>query len=171
MRVFSLGLVQLLLVEHPIITLHPNCPKHNVAKEVSNLDALHKVLTNSFSKESLFPMETIIVACPSPTKLVHVVSRPPPCSLCSMNGEPASLQLPSPTNVFFVSLIHVNQLSISFGTTSKPNHLVPNGSFKSSFIARAHMIPNMRLVKLVVPWEVALLFVRHPCCVRNHVND
>jgi hypothetical protein len=37
-----------------------------------------------------------------------------------MNGEPTSLWLPSPSNVYYGSLTLVNWLSISFGTTSKP---------------------------------------------------
>ena len=50
-------------------------------EEVPNLDFLHKVLRSPFSKKSLFPMETIIVTRPNPTKLVHDESQPPPCSL------------------------------------------------------------------------------------------
>lgn len=40
--------------------------------------------------------------------------------LQSISGEPTSLRLSFPSNVLFASLILVNQLSISFGTASKP---------------------------------------------------
>lgn len=68
------------MVEHPIITFNPNRPKHDVVKEVPNLDFLNKVYRNPFPVESLFSMETIIVARSNPTKFVHDESHPPPCS-------------------------------------------------------------------------------------------
>ena len=78
---FNLGLVPLFLIEHPIIALNPNHPKHYVMMEVPNLDSLNKALRYHFPKENLFSMEIVVVACSNPTKLMHDEGHPPPCSL------------------------------------------------------------------------------------------
>ena len=63
---FNLESMPLFLVENPIVILNPNHPECIAAEDVPNLDLLDKVLRDPFPKESLFPMETIIIACSNP---------------------------------------------------------------------------------------------------------
>ena len=69
------------MVEHSIIPLNPYHPKFNVSEEVPNLGFLDKFIENSLPEEGLLPIDTIIVACPNPTKLMHDESGPLPSSL------------------------------------------------------------------------------------------
>lgn len=75
------GLMPLFMVEHSIIPLNSNHPKCNVPKEMPNLDCLDKFIRNSLPEEGLLPIDTIIVACLNPTKLMHNEGGPPPSSL------------------------------------------------------------------------------------------
>ena len=77
--------------------------------------------------------------------------------LWSMNGEPTSLWLPSPSNVYYGSLTLVNRLSISFGTTSKPEeHGCGRLSSCTSFV-------GLRWVTMIsFHWEQAFLGERTP---------
>ena len=63
--------MSLFIIEHFVITLHPNCPKGNISKEVPNFDFLAVLLKNYFSEDGLFPIEAIIIARTDSTKFVH----------------------------------------------------------------------------------------------------
>lgn len=60
-------------IERPIIAFNPN---GNAQKHVPNLNSLDKSLGDSFPKEGLFLVNTIIVACMHSTKAVHDQSCP-----------------------------------------------------------------------------------------------
>ena len=76
--VFHPRFMSLFIIEHFVITFHPNGPKSNTSKEVANFDFLAVLLRNSFPKDGLFPIKTIIIARTDSTKFVHNVSCPTP---------------------------------------------------------------------------------------------
>lgn len=84
-KVFKLWFMPLFWVGKPIITLYPNHPKRNAAKEVPNLNFLNKVFRDPFPKKSFFFVIIVIVARSNPTKLMHDVDCP--CSL-GLDGVP-----------------------------------------------------------------------------------
>lgn len=84
-KVFKLWFMPLFWVGKPIITLYPNHPKRNAAKEVPNLNFLNKVFRDPFPKKSFFLVIIVIVARSNPTKLMH--DEDCPCSL-GLDGVP-----------------------------------------------------------------------------------
>lgn len=57
------------MIENFVVTFEPNGTKGDATKKVPNFDLVAKFLLDSFPKQRLFPMETIMVASPYPTKL------------------------------------------------------------------------------------------------------
>lgn len=76
-KMFHFRLMSLFIVKHLIIPFNLNRLKGNASKEVPNLH-LRKLLMNYFPKDSLLPVQTIIVAHPDHAKLMHNGGSPPP---------------------------------------------------------------------------------------------
>ena len=72
--------VPLFLVKDFIVTFNPNGQKCNASKNVPNKNLLVILFGESFPEQSLFPIETIIIANANPVKLVHIESSPSPYS-------------------------------------------------------------------------------------------
>jgi hypothetical protein len=80
--VFDPSFMALLVVKNLVVAFNPNGQKINAPKEVPNFNHLGTILLGKpFPEENLFPIETIIITQPHPTKFVHDVSGPPPRSL------------------------------------------------------------------------------------------
>ena len=79
-EVLDLRLVPLFLIGHPVISLDPNSHEGNATEEVPNLHFLGELLRDPLPKDNLFLVETIIIACPDPTKLTHDEGSPSPSS-------------------------------------------------------------------------------------------
>lgn len=78
--VFDLRDVPLFLVKDFIVTFNPNGQKCNASKKVPNENLLAILFGEFFPEQSLFSIETIIIANSNPVKLVHIESSPSPCS-------------------------------------------------------------------------------------------
>jgi hypothetical protein len=77
--VFNPRFMPLFMVKHFVIAFNPNRPKGNASKEVPNFGLRAILIRDPFPKESLFPIEAIVVARVNPTKFMHDISSPPPC--------------------------------------------------------------------------------------------
>jgi hypothetical protein len=67
---FDFGLKPVFAVENFVVTFKPNGTKGDATTKVPNFDMFAKFLLDPFPKQRFFPIETIMVASPYPTKLV-----------------------------------------------------------------------------------------------------
>lgn len=67
----DLRLMSLFMVKKIIIAFDPNEPQHNASKEVPDHDHFVEFICNYSLKQSLLPIEAIIIADSNPTKFVH----------------------------------------------------------------------------------------------------
>lgn len=76
--VLNLGLMSLFVVKHLIIMFNSDGSKGNASKEMPNFNQLAVFFGDPFTKQSLLPVEAIIIAHPNPTKFMHNVRGPSP---------------------------------------------------------------------------------------------
>ena len=72
-----LGFMPFFLVENLVIPLQSNGLKSNTAEEMPNFDHLTEFVRDHFTKNGLFPIETIEVAGPNSAQFMHNIGGPP----------------------------------------------------------------------------------------------
>lgn len=146
------------LVKHHVIAFDLDGPHNNAMEEVPNHDLLSKHLRNHFDKAGMSPIEVIkvLILTPHISCMMKVAHHQALCAWMQ------SQNLRS-TDLLLLGRQKMHWLEMGVGGDAGPpfvdhNSFVPKGPHKNNFLAGVDRVPNVVLVKLVIPHKIPLPF-------------